>query len=80
MSNRTLYTYNGDGHEESPILIQMYYNESFRMVAISKEDLKEGCPWVIAKALNDAYERGRAEAFDDLRSMIGAVGKNDTWR
>ena len=80
MTNRTLYTYRGDGYEESPILIQLYNDESFRMVAITKEDLKEGCPWVIAKAMNEAYERGKEEAFAELRTLIGAVGKNDTWR
>jgi hypothetical protein len=73
MNKQTAYEFNGNGYEESDILLRLYGDEAWRSVYIPKEDLKT--PWIIAKALNAAYERGRQEAFEDLRAMIGATGK-----
>lgn len=70
MSRQSVYEYNGNGYEESDILLRLYNDVAWRSIYIPKEDLKT--PWIIAKALNAAYERGRQEAFEDLRAMIGA--------
>lgn len=66
----TVYKYNGDGYAPSPILVQLYNDPAWRTICIPEDEMH--LPWKIASALNEAYERGRKEAFEDLRRLIGA--------
>lgn len=73
MRKKTVYSYNGDGFEESDIFCNLYDDPSWRSIFIQKDEFT---PWKIACALNVAYERGRTEAFEDLRLLIGAEEKS----
>ncbi len=73
MANQTVYEFNGNGYEPSDILLRLYGDMAWRSIALPMDE--QTIPWRIAKELNAAYERGRQEAFEDLRRMIGATGK-----
>ena len=73
---QTYYTHAGKGVEPEDILMQLYNDTGFRMVVLNKETLS---PRNIADALNSAYERGRKEAMEDLRRLVGAKGVDDRW-
>lgn len=58
-----------NGYDPCDILLDHGLSSpDFRTYVIREEDLK---PWQICKALNDAYEAGRADAMRDLRNFIG---------
>lgn len=73
MSRQSVYEYNGNGYEESDILLRLYGDLAWRSIALPIDE--QHIPWRIAKELNAAYERGRQEAFEDLRALIGAGHK-----
>lgn len=67
----TSYAYEGNGYEPGAILLKLYGDEAWRTVCIPIDE--QHMPWRIASELNQAYERGRREAFEDLRNLIGAA-------
>jgi hypothetical protein len=75
----TEYTYNGDGWEQGAIILKLYNDEGMRTIYIDKADMGTANPWKIAQALTGAYERGRREAMEDMRRLIGAKGVDDKW-
>lgn len=70
-TRQTVYHYNGNGYEPSDIICQLYGDEAWRTICIPQDE--QHMPFRIANALNQAYERGRQEAFEDLRRLIGAA-------
>jgi hypothetical protein len=73
MASQTVYEFNGNGYEPSDILLRLYGDLAWRSIALPIDE--QTTPWRIAKELNAAYERGRQEAFGELRALIGASSK-----
>ena len=73
MNRQTVYMpgKDTDGWAPGDIVCQLYNDTAWRTVLLSKQDFKTITPWTLCSLLNDAYERGRKEALEDLRSMMG---------
>ena len=73
MSRQTVYMpgKDTDGWSPGDIVCQLYNDEAWRTVLLPKQDFETITPWKFCSLLNDAYERGRKEALEDLRSMMG---------
>jgi hypothetical protein len=74
---QTEYTYNIEeskhGYDPCDIKTALYGDPTWKTTLVPKDEVERGLPpWKICSLLNSAYERGRKEAFEDLRRLIGA--------
>lgn len=71
---KTTFTFNraeNTGYEDCDILVQHFNDEGFRMRLLSKEEFASLQPWQFCRLMNDAYAKGKREAMEDLRRLIG---------
>lgn len=59
------------GFEPTDILVQHYNDPGFRTMLLNKEEFMHLSPWKLCVLLNNAYDSGRNDAMEDLRTFIG---------
>lgn len=61
----------GNGHQPSDILVELYGDSAWRLTVLQEEDIGNMVPWKICNALQNAYQAGREDAKKDIRLALG---------